>query len=134
MDWFERDFDHPLYFDIYRDKAADAAQEGPALAGMLDLPEGSRVLDLPCGWGRLLPHLQAKGWRVVGGDLSALNLARHQAEQEGERIRLDLRSLNLFRSKRPVHPFRPGQCLLPQETPLCGRCCLLSRKQQTSIW
>ena len=28
MDWFERDFDHPAYFDIYQDKEEDAAGEG----------------------------------------------------------------------------------------------------------
>lgn len=93
MDWFARDFDHPLYFEIYRSKEAEAAEEGPALAHLLGLPAGSRVLDLPCGWGRLRPHLEAAGLRVVGGDLSRLNLARHAAEAPGDLVRLDLRTL-----------------------------------------
>lgn len=93
MDWFIRDFDHPAYFTIYADKAADAGVEGPALAGLLGLPEGSRVLDLPCGWGRLHPHLRARGLEVAGGDLSRLNLARHRAEHPAPLVRLDLRSL-----------------------------------------
>lgn len=98
MEWFAWDFDHPAYFQIYADKAADAATEGPALAALLDLPPGSRVLDLPCGWGRLHPHLRARGLEVAGGDLSALNLRRHAAEQPAPLARLDFRAL----------PFRDG--------------------------
>lgn len=98
MHWFERDFDHPHYFEIYRDKILEAAQEGPGLARLLDLPPGARVLDLPCGWGRLRPALEACGHRVVGGDLSAMNLRRHAREFPGDLVRLDLRSL----------PFRDG--------------------------
>ncbi len=98
MQWFERDFDHPLYFEIYKDKDAEAAVEGPGLAALLALPPGSRVLDLPCGWGRLRPALEAQGYEVVGGDLSPLNLDRHAAEHPGALARLDLRAL----------PFRSG--------------------------
>jgi SAM-dependent methyltransferase len=98
MEWFARDFDHPLYFRIYRNKEAEALEEGPALAACLNLPKGSLVLDLPCGWGRLEPALEAEGYRVVGGDLSALNLARHASEHPAPLARLDLRAL----------PFRDG--------------------------
>lgn len=98
MDWFAWDFDHPAYFQIYADKAADAATEGPALAALLALPPGSRVLDLPCGWGRLHPHLAARGYEALGGDLSPLNLRRHAAERPAPLVRLDLRAL----------PFRTG--------------------------
>lgn len=98
MDWFAWDFNHPAYFHIYADKAVDAAQEGPALAALLDLPPGSLVLDLPCGWGRLHPYLHHRGWEVIGGDLSPLNLARHHAEHPGQLVRLDLRAL----------PFQPA--------------------------
>lgn len=93
MDWFIRDFDHPAYFTIYADKAQDAALEGPALTALLDLPPGSRVLDLPCGWGRLHPHLQSQGLEVIGGDLSPLNLARHRVDHPAPLVRLDFRTL-----------------------------------------
>jgi SAM-dependent methyltransferase len=93
MEWFARDFDHPAYFDIYQDKEAEAATEGPGLAALLALPPGSRVLDLPCGWGRLSPALAERGYQVVGGDLSRLNLQRLQREFPGAAVRLDLRSL-----------------------------------------
>jgi SAM-dependent methyltransferase len=93
MEWFARDFDHPAYFAIYHDKVAEAAAEGPALARMLKLPAGSTVLDLPCGWGRLRPYLEAQGLGVLGGDLSALNLQRHRREFGEGVARLDLRAL-----------------------------------------
>ena len=99
MDWFIRDFDHPAYFDIYADKALDAATEGPALARLLGLPAGSRVLDLPCGWGRLHAHLRAKGLDIVGGDLSLLNLRKHQRDHPAPLVRLDFRDLP-FRDSR----------------------------------
>ncbi len=98
MEWFARDFDHPLYFQIYQNKEHEADEEGPALAAMLGLPSGSLVLDLPCGWGRLQPALEARELRVVGGDLSALNLRRHAEEHPGLMARLDFRAL----------PFRNG--------------------------
>jgi SAM-dependent methyltransferase len=93
MDWFSRDFDHPLYFEIYRDKEQEALEEGPALASLLALPAGSLVLDLPCGWGRLQPALEYRGYHIIGGDLSALNLVRHRKEFPGALSRLDFRSL-----------------------------------------
>lgn len=34
------------------------------------VPTGSRVLDIPCGTGRLFPFFFARGLRVVGADLS----------------------------------------------------------------
>lgn len=93
MQWFERDFDHPLYFEIYQDKEEDAAREGPGWAALLGLPPGSRVLDLPCGWGRFRRALVDRGYEVVGGDLSPMNLRRHRAEHPGPVVRLDLRAL-----------------------------------------
>lgn len=93
MDWFQRDFDHPAYFGIYRDKEADALEEGPALVTLLGLKPGSLVLDLPCGWGRLHPFLVTQGHQVLGGDLSDLNLRRHRQEQPAPLTRLDFRAL-----------------------------------------
>jgi SAM-dependent methyltransferase len=93
VEWFARDFDHEDYFDIYRGKVREALEEGPALAAYLELPPGSLVLDLPCGWGRLRPFLTKHGYAVTGGDLSALNLRRHAKEQPGPLARLDLRAL-----------------------------------------
>jgi len=93
MEWFARDFDSPEYFEIYADKEADAAAEGPALARYLNVPPQGLVLDVPCGWGRLHPYWLCCGWRHVGGDLSHRNLARHAAEHPSDLVRMDMRSL-----------------------------------------
>jgi SAM-dependent methyltransferase len=98
MEWFVRDFDHPAYFEIYQEKELEAAVEGPGLARLLGLPSGSLVLDLPCGWGRLSPALEALGYRVMGGDLSFMNLQRQRREFPARSVRMDLRNL----------PFRDG--------------------------
>lgn len=93
MEWFVRDFDHPLYFEIYRNKEDEAEEEGPGLATLLNLPPRSLVLDLPCGWGRLQPALETKELHVIGGDLSPRNLVRHAREHPAPLARLDLRAL-----------------------------------------
>ncbi|MCL1893724.1 MAG: class I SAM-dependent methyltransferase [Holophagaceae bacterium] len=93
MDWYERDFDHPDYFEIYANKEKEAAEEGSALATYLNLPPNSLVLDLPCGWGRLHPYWAMKGWKTVGGDLSSLNLDIHASKHPNELVRLDFRHL-----------------------------------------
>ena len=93
MDWFAFDFNHPEYFEIYAHKEKEAEDEGPALATYLNVPPGSLVLDLPCGWGRLHPYWHRAGWRHVGGDLSPMNLAIHADKHPSDLVRLDLRRL-----------------------------------------
>lgn len=46
------------------------------LQALAPVPSGASVLDLPCGTGRLLPELAAKGYRVVEADSSP-----HMVEQ-----------------------------------------------------
>ena len=47
---------------------ADA--EAKAIAGLLDLPAGARVLDAPCGGGRIAVRLAERGLDVLGIDIS----------------------------------------------------------------
>jgi len=49
------------------------------------VPVGAKVLDLPCGAGRLLPSLTALGFQVVAVDSSPhmVALARNRAETKG---------------------------------------------------
>jgi len=44
------------------------------------LPPGSKVLDLPCGTGRITKHLLQRGFKVYAGDISQamLNIARER--------------------------------------------------------
>jgi SAM-dependent methyltransferase len=47
-----------------------AEQEAAAIAGLLDLPSGGRVLDAACGSGRIAARLAERGLDVTGIDIS----------------------------------------------------------------
>ena len=55
------------------------------LSSLSHLPRGATVLDLPCGTGRLLPELAARGFEVTEADSSShmVELARQYAGQCG---------------------------------------------------
>lgn len=65
------------------------------IANLLDLHPGDRVLDVPCGYGRITERLAAFGCDMVGVDSSALFLerARRQAPDLDYR-EADMRSLD----------------------------------------
>ena len=71
---------------------------------------GDRVLDLGCGYGRLIPRLAAGAGRVVGIDssLESLRLARENAGAEGERR---LAVMNAVRLGFPNGSFDAVLCL-----------------------
>jgi SAM-dependent methyltransferase len=49
------------------------------------IPKGSRVLDLPCGTGRLTRLLVERGYRVTGADVSEAMLARARENYQSYR-------------------------------------------------
>lgn len=63
MDWFER-FDDRLWLSA----APPAAAEVAFIRRVLHLRKGQRVLDCPCGNGRIARELAAAGCRVAGVD------------------------------------------------------------------
>jgi SAM-dependent methyltransferase len=83
--WWQRFYDRAyvqLWGEFY-DAAASQAQ-ADAIWTVLGLAAGRRVLDAPCGFGRLSRPLAARGAQVVGVDQSADLLA------EAERTRGEL--------------------------------------------
>jgi len=72
------------YLDFYTAKLSDATNdhEAQTIADILQLTPGLRVLDLPCGYGRIARRLAAMGAEVTGVDRSELLLAH--AKQEAE--------------------------------------------------
>ena len=50
-----------------------------------DVPVGARVLDLPCGTGRLVPFLTVSGYRVFAADSSAHMIERAKALAERQK-------------------------------------------------
>ena len=55
------------------------------------IPRQQRVLDIPCGGGRVMMHLASQGYPVSGADISEgmLKVARAQAAQLGRDCRID---------------------------------------------
>lgn len=59
---------------------ADA--EAKAIAGLLELPAGARVLDAPCGGGRIAVRLAERGLDVLGIDISEVGYLPHDGTIE----------------------------------------------------
>ena len=70
-DWFANWFDSPYYHILYKFRDHKEARFFlDNLVGSLDLPTGSKVLDLACGKGRHSIYLNQKDLDVTGVDLS----------------------------------------------------------------
>jgi len=88
-EWFTRFFD-ASYVAALRDEkpARQTRLEVDFVLRSLRLPEGARILDLPCGYGRHAAVLARRGFRVVGVDLSRAMLAEARRRfTEGPRLR-----------------------------------------------
>jgi cyclopropane fatty-acyl-phospholipid synthase-like methyltransferase len=59
--WYE-EFFHGLALDLWRKAVTEEQTEAEAdfIAGILDLPNGARILDVPCGNGRHSIELEAR--------------------------------------------------------------------------
>jgi len=77
--------DDYLYFyaDWLTDERSD--REAAVIADLARLEPGDRVLDVPCGHGRIANRLAARGARVVGIDVtpSFIDIARADAAERG---------------------------------------------------
>jgi SAM-dependent methyltransferase len=93
--WFVRSFGrrYQLLYD-HRDDAS-AAREIAALAGMMRLSPGCRVLDIACGAGRHTAALRHAGFDAIGVDLSEdlLRTGAERASLRGCLVRGDIRRL-----------------------------------------
>lgn len=65
------------------------AREKRIIGELLEyLPQGSQILDLACGTGRIAEYLLSKGYRVCGADISGqmLKVAKERLSNFGESI------------------------------------------------
>src|SRR6202162_4177158 len=85
-EWW-RPFFPGLVVDFWRAAMPPEATTAEAdfFARHLALPPGARVLDVPCGDGRLALELSRRGYRLTGVDISEdfLAAARRSAGNEG---------------------------------------------------
>jgi 2-polyprenyl-3-methyl-5-hydroxy-6-metoxy-1,4-benzoquinol methylase len=92
-DWWTEFFDAD-YVRLWGQSAASGpvADQVDGLWSLLGLSEGSRVLDAPCGYGRLSRPLAERGAVVLGVDLSR-PLLEHAERQRGDVLPSRLRYL-----------------------------------------
>ena len=86
-DWFVG-FQTGLKADFWRAAAepwADA--DAAAIAALLDLPSGARVLDAPCGAGRIAVRLAERGLDVTGVDISPQEIEAARARGSSANLR-----------------------------------------------
>jgi SAM-dependent methyltransferase len=88
---FDDDYLH-FYADVLGEERSDADAE--TIARLLSLEPGMRVLDVPCGEGRIAGRLARRGAEVVGVDASErfINLAGER-HPEVSFVRGDMRDL-----------------------------------------
>ncbi|KMQ70558.1 class I SAM-dependent methyltransferase [Chryseobacterium koreense] len=71
MAWFETWFDTPYYHILYKNRDfAEAENFISLLVKDLEIPSGSKIIDLACGKGRHSVYLNQLGYQVLGVDLS----------------------------------------------------------------
>jgi SAM-dependent methyltransferase len=71
--------DYPYFYGESIDDAHSDADTAEIL-GLLDLPRGSRILDVPCGHGRISRRLAAAGMDVTGIDLTSAYVEEARAD------------------------------------------------------
>jgi SAM-dependent methyltransferase len=110
--WYESLFDanYLLLFDNLPRLLEAAEAEVEFLHRCLDVPAGSKILDLGCGFGRHAVGLASCGYRVTGLDLSEalLALARRVAKGLGAEVDWQHRDL---RDLQGLGPFDACVCL-----------------------
>jgi SAM-dependent methyltransferase len=69
--------------------ADDSKGEAADLARALEMTPGERVLDVPCGYGRIALELAARGFRVTGLDASEEYVAEARQRAQDRRLAAD---------------------------------------------
>ena len=85
-DWWQSFFEGPV-LEVWRASvpAEMTTAEADLIVAMLELNAGERLLDAPCGCGRLALPLAGRGLHVAGVDIAPQNieLANSDAAQAG---------------------------------------------------
>lgn len=75
--WYESWFESPWYMKLYRHRTEEEAREAIDLVRTIaHVPDGARVLDLCCGYGRHALTLAEAGYHVTGLDGSSFLIER----------------------------------------------------------
>ncbi len=86
MSWTD-DYHGPKYLDLHLPLLTDEVNISDVdfMLDVLDIPQGSEILDLPCGFGRHSNILAEKGYKVTGLDNQEhfIDLAKKNSEEKG---------------------------------------------------
>jgi len=94
MSWFANWFDSPYYHTLYKNRDEREAQVFiDNLIHYLQIPKGSKLIDIACGKGRHAKYFNQKGMDVVGVDLSpnSINTAKKDENKNLQFLAHDMR-------------------------------------------
>ncbi len=84
------------WLDVQRSMPAErASAEVAFLERALDLTPGCRILDVPCGNGRLALPLAERGYHVTGVDITKVLLQEAQSKSHEANLELELRESDM---------------------------------------
>ncbi len=93
MAWFKTWFNTPYYHILYNNRDfAEAENFISLLTADLELPKGSKIIDLACGKGRHSVYLNQLGYDVLGLDLSEESIA-HNKQFENETLKFEVHDM-----------------------------------------
>jgi ubiquinone/menaquinone biosynthesis C-methylase UbiE len=94
------DFDKEAmtYDDWYKTKLGSFVDEveTACIFNMLDLPRGSKILDVGCGSGNYSIKLAELGYEVVGVDLSKEMLMKAKEKADDRNLAIDFREMDVY--------------------------------------
>jgi len=92
MEWWQTFFSG-IVLDMWQQAIPEqyTRAEAEFISSLLRLRPGARILDAPCGEGRITRELTAKGYELTGVDMAQdfLEMARTKAKQRGLEIAFD---------------------------------------------
>jgi len=93
MSWFANWFDSPYYHSLYKNRDEREAQIFiDNLIDYLQIPKGSKLIDIACGKGRHAKYFNQKGMDVIGVDLS-LNSIKTAKKDENKNLQFSLHDM-----------------------------------------
>lgn len=110
-EWWQGFFEAEAWQDVQLGWASveDAGEQADRVVRALGLEEGERVLDVPCGDGRLAIELAARGFMVTGVDLTERFVEAGRARAAEREIGVDLR-VGDMREPLPFSGFDAAVC------------------------
>ena len=91
-EWWKDLFETPLYFELYEaEDTKKAVGEVSQAVALLGLAPPSRILDVPCGYGRHAVECARRGFAVTGVDAAETQLSRAREKARAAGVSIDLR-------------------------------------------